>query len=216
LTAPAGAALFHAVLVAAVVSGVAILPQRDDDSRLEVERRAKFLHEEAPVAPAQEAPVGVVALVPTRAGVRMLAPTSARATLDQENKTFVPHLLPIVVGTTVDFPNHDEIYHNVFSYSRTKRFDLGRYGAKESRSVTFDKTGVVRVFCEIHSFMSATIVVVPTPHFSTIDAAGGFEIRGVPAGQYEVLLWHDGLSELASLRSLAVAATDSVRIRLAP
>jgi hypothetical protein len=114
------------------------------------------------------------------------------------------------------FPNLDPIYHNVFSYSKAKRFDLGRYAGDESRSVTFDKPGVVRVFCEIHSFMSATIVVLPAPWFCAIDEAGWFEMRDVPAGSYEILVWSEGESELVPLRPLTVAETDSVRMRLAP
>lgn len=86
-------------------------------------------------------------------------PERAVAVLDQRNQTFVPYVLPIVVGTTVTFPNSDRTYHNVFSFSKAKRFDLGRYGRGRSKSVRFDHPGVVRVFCEIHSHMSAYILV---------------------------------------------------------
>src|SRR5438552_10891922 len=81
------------------------------------------------------------------------------AIMDQRNETFVPHLLAITTGTTVDFPNSDKFYHNVFSLSKTKRFDLGRYAAGGSRQVRFDRPGIVRVFCEIHSHMNASILV---------------------------------------------------------
>lgn len=216
---PAFAAWLPAVVIAAAVSGTVVLPPRARDSRLEIERSAKFIHGPAAASPVFDeaaAAGGVVALVRVGPGVQMFEPRRGRATLDQVDKTFVPALLPIVVGTTVDFPNHDEIYHNVFSYSRAKRFDLGRYASDEKRSVTFDTPGIVRVFCEIHSFMRATIVVVPTPHYSVVDESGGFELRDVPAGEYQLLLWHEGLADLMPVRRVSLAATDSVRVRLEP
>ena len=86
--------------------------------------------------------------------------------LNQRNLEFHPRVLPILVRTTVDFPNRDNLFHNVFSYSQTKEFDLGRYPKNDSRSVTFDQTGVVRVYCDIHSHMSATILVLRNPYFT--------------------------------------------------
>ncbi len=217
---PAVAAWLAAIVLAAVVSGTVVIPPSPTQSRLELERSAKFIHGPGATDPGFEATTnasaGVVALVRVGPGVRMFEPARGRATLDQIDKTFIPALLPIVVGTTVEFPNHDEIYHNVFSYSRAKRFDLGRYASDETRSVTFDTPGVVRIFCEIHSFMRATIVVLPTPHFAIVDDTGGFEVRDVPAGEYQLLLWHEGLSDLVPVRSVSLAATDSVRVRLEP
>ncbi|MFN0152694.1 MAG: plastocyanin/azurin family copper-binding protein [bacterium] len=217
---PAAAVWLPAVVLAAVVSGTVAIPPSAAPSRLELERSAKFIHGPGATDPGFEssanATTGVVALVRVGPGVRMFEPARGRATLDQVDKTFIPALLPIVVGTTVDFPNQDEIYHNVFSYSRPKRFDLGRYASGEKRSVTFDTPGVVRVFCEIHSFMRATIVVLPTPYFAVVDDAGGFEVRGVPSGEYQLLLWHEGLADLVPVRSVSLAATDSVRVRLEP
>src|SRR5262245_44834724 len=92
-----------------------------------------------------------------------------RAKLDQRNEAFVPHVMAIVAGTTVDFPNNDETYHNVFSLSSTKPFDLGRYAVGHSKSIKFDRAGVVRVFCDIHSHMSAFILVFTHRHFSVTD-----------------------------------------------
>ena len=83
--------------------------------------------------------------------------------MDQRNETFVPHVLAITTGTTVDFPNSDRIYHNVFSLSKTAPFDLGRYAVGRSKSVRFDRPGIVRVFCDIHSHMSAFILVFSHP-----------------------------------------------------
>jgi plastocyanin len=115
-----------------------------------------------------------------------------RAVLDQRKETFVPYVLPIVMGTTVEFPNHDPFYHNVFSLSKTERFDLGRYPEGRSKSVRFDRPGVVRVFCEIHSHMSAFILVFSHRYFASTDGDGRYRIDGVPPGDYQVVVWTDG------------------------
>ena len=115
-----------------------------------------------------------------------------RATLDQRNETFIPHVLAITVGTTVDFPNSDRVYHNVFSLSGTKRFDLGRYAAGRSRSVRFDRPGIVRVFCEIHSHMSAFILVFNHRYFAVTAADGRYQITRVPPGRYTLVAWNEG------------------------
>jgi plastocyanin len=120
-----------------------------------------------------------------------------RAVLDQRNETFVPHVLAVMVGTIVDFPNSDLIYHNVFSLSRTKRFDLGRYAAGKSKSVLMDRTGVVRVFCDIHSHMNAFILVFSHPFFAMTGADSRYRIENVPPGTYGVIAWNEGLSSEA-------------------
>ncbi|MGA9120992.1 MAG: carboxypeptidase regulatory-like domain-containing protein [Bacteroidota bacterium] len=111
--------------------------------------------------------------------------------LDQKNLQFHPQVLPILVGTTVDFPNRDNLFHNVFSYSEAKDFDLGRYPKNDSRSVTFDKPGIVRVYCDIHSNMYATILVLRHPYFAVPDDNGDYFIRNVPPGKYKIALWYD-------------------------
>jgi plastocyanin len=118
----------------------------------------------------------------------------ARAVMDQRNETFVPHLLAITTGTSVDFPNSDRIYHNVFSLSRTRTFDLGRYAAGRSKSVRFDVPGIVRVFCDIHSHMSAFILVFNHPFFDVTGTDGRYRINNVPAGTYSVVAWNEGLA----------------------
>jgi plastocyanin len=114
-----------------------------------------------------------------------------RATMDQRNETFVPHVLAITVGTTVDFPNSDNTYHNVFSL-RAPRFDLGRYAAGRSKSVRFDRPGIVRVFCEIHSHMSAFILVFNHRYFAVTGADGRYQIGRVPPGRYTLVAWNEG------------------------
>jgi plastocyanin len=116
-----------------------------------------------------------------------------RARIDQRNETFVPHVLAIVAGTTVDFPNSDLTYHNVFSLSKAKSFDLGRYAVGKSKSVRFDKPGIVRVFCEIHSHMSAFILVFSHRYFAVTADDGSYRIDNVPPGTYNVFVWNESL-----------------------
>ncbi len=126
-----------------------------------------------------------------------------RAVMDQRNETFVPRLLAVTTGTAVDFPNSDLTYHNVFSLSRARRFDLGRYAAGKSKSVRFDRPGIVRVFCDIHSHMSAFVVVFNHPYFRVTDVDGRYRIDNVPAGTYTIVGWYEG--EARVQRSIAVA-----------
>jgi plastocyanin len=115
-----------------------------------------------------------------------------RATMDQRDETFVPHVIAIPVGTTVDFPNSDHTYHNVFSISKARSFDLGHYATGHSKSVRFDRPGIVRVFCEIHSHMSAFILVFSHQYFSVTSADGRYQIGRVPPGRYTLDAWNEG------------------------
>jgi plastocyanin len=114
-----------------------------------------------------------------------------RAKMIQKNKTFMPHVLAIRVGTTVDFPNLDPIYHNAFSNYDGQLFDVSLYPPGSSRSVRFTRPGIVRVFCNIHASMSAVIVVLDTPYFAVTGAKGTFEISDVPPGQYVMKAFHE-------------------------
>lgn len=133
-----------------------------------------------------------------------------RARMDQRNETFVPHVLAITAGTTVDFPNSDRIYHNVFSLSKTGRFDLGRYAAGRSKSVRFDRPGIARVFCEIHSHMNAFILVFSHPFYAVTDEEGRYRIDGVPPGTYTVAAWN----ERESFESKSVTVGDGATAAL--
>ena len=111
----------------------------------------------------------------------------------QKDLTFVPALLPIQVGTRVEFPNMDDTYHNIFSYSPTKRFDLGRYRPEERPipSVVFDKPGLVTLRCDIHEHMRGLILVLSTPYFVMTDTAGRFRLDKLPPGRYALKAWID-------------------------
>ena len=113
--------------------------------------------------------------------------------LDQRDEQFVPHVLAIVAGTVVDFPNNDRTYHNVFSLSKTRSFDLGRYSAGRSKAIRFDQPGIVRVFCDIHSHMSAFILVFAHRYFAVTDEDGRYHIDNVPPGQYTVVAWNEAM-----------------------
>jgi plastocyanin len=138
-------------------------------------------------------------------------PDAGHAVMDQHHETFVPHVLAITVGTVVDFPNSDHFYHNVFSLSKTARFDLGRYATGRSKSIRFDRPGIVRVFCDIHSHMNAFILVFNHPFFGVTDAEGRYHIDNVPPGTYNVVAWNEGTaseSRAVTLTSGASAELD--------
>jgi plastocyanin len=109
--------------------------------------------------------------------------------LDQKGHRFVPRILAVVVGQSVEFRNSDNVFHNVFSYSPPKRFDLGRYPRGKSKRLSFPKPGLVQIFCDIHSDMRADLVVVPSRRYAYVDGRGRFTIGGVPAGRYTVAVW---------------------------
>lgn len=139
---------------------------------------------------------GVVATSPPLAVVYLeghfpAAAAPATVQLPQKDLAFVPALLPIRVGTRVEFPNLDDTYHNIFSYSAPKRFDLGRYRADERPipSQVFDVPGLVTLRCEIHEHMRGVILVLDTPHFVVTDADGRFRLGDLPAGRYVLKAW---------------------------
>ena len=118
------------------------------------------------------------------------APTT-EPVIDQRELTILPHVTPIVSGTTVTFLNSDMVYHNIFSLSKAKQFNLGRYPAGEKHSVTFDRPGVVEMFCDIHSEMNGVVLVLPNPYFTTVKADGSYRISNIPPGTYVVKGWRE-------------------------
>ena len=146
--------------------------------------------------------------------------------MDQQNLTFIPHILPIPVGSSVDFPNNDKVNHNIFSLSRTKKFNLGSYKPGESKSVRFDKPGIVELRCDVHAEMAAYIMVMKNPYFAVTDDQGRFEIpnsryleqnnikgiKDLPPGKYVLKIWHEKLKTQKQI--ITVPETGDVSIEI--
>ncbi len=135
----------------------------------------------------------------------------ATTRIAQEGAVFSPHVLPVMVGTTVEWPNNDRIYHNVFSMSDAKQFDLGLYkGNPPDKRVTFNKPGRVDVFCSIHTAMNCTVLVLENPYFATTDKNGNYIIRDVPPGKYKLKAWHERLP--ADEREITVTTNGETKV----
>jgi plastocyanin len=137
-------------------------------------------------------------------------PAPGRAQMLQKGKSFLPHVLAIPVGGTVDFPNLDPIFHNAFSNFSGQPFDVGLYAPGTSRSVTFRHPGVVRVFCNIHTTMSAIIAVLKTPWYTVTPASGAFRFESVPPGEYRLRVFHErALPETLTAAERRITVADS-------
>ncbi len=148
--------------------------------------------------------------------------------MDQHNLTFVPHILPVPVGATVHFPNNDKVDHNVFSLSRTKPFNLGSYKTGETKTVLFDKPGIVEVRCDVHAEMAAYIMVMKNPYFAVTDAEGRFEmpdtnylkeygftgLTDIPPGKYSIKTRHEKLKTIKQAVVVPKDGTISVQLEL--
>jgi plastocyanin len=141
-------------------------------------------------------------------------PRAKHAEMVQKNKTFIPHVLAITVGTTVDFPNYDPIFHNAFSNYNGQIFDVSLYPPGTSRSITFQREGVVRVFCNIHPAMSAVIAVLKSPYFSVSGKNGNLQISGVPPGSYRMHVFHERATDqtLSALTRIIEVASDGAQL----
>lgn len=138
----------------------------------------------------------------------------AKAVIVQESKQFVPFVLPVQVGTTVDFPNHDPYRHHVYSFSPAKTFELKLYGGGESQSVTFDKEGAVALGCNIHDNMLAYVYVVSTPYFLKITDGQG-RLPDLPAGEYTIKAWHpDQRGSTLVSQDIVLADTGTADVKL--
>lgn len=178
-------AVFAGPALAAVIEGRVTLPKTRStpvlNKRYEVDAKGGVLSTNPPLAV-----VYVAGSFP-----RPAAPPVTQVL--QKDLAFIPSLLPVQVGTRVEFPNLDDTYHNIFSFSPPKRFDLGRYRADEKPvpSVVFDVAGLVTLRCDIHEHMRALILVLDTPHFAVTDMEGGFRLTNVPPGRYTLKAWVD-------------------------
>ncbi len=139
---------------------------------------------------------------------------TTKFTLLQKNKSFIPHVLVIPVGSAVAFPNKDPFFHNVFSMFEGKRFDLGLYESGTSRSLRFERPGVSYLFCNIHPEMSAVIIALDTPYYATSDSGGEISIPNVPAGRYMLHVWREGVppTTLKGLSRPVVISSDSTSL----
>ena len=125
-------------------------------------------------------------------------PPERRFVVHQRNMEFVPRVLAAPVGSTVDLPNNDRVFHNVFSFTNGKPFDLGLYPTGASKRIKLDRPAVNRLYCNIHPHMGAYIVAVDSPYYATSDRAGSFAIRDVPAGRYTYHAWRSGAETLSA------------------
>lgn len=132
----------------------------------------------------------VVWLTPTASPQRSATP-AGNARLTQKDKRFIPELLVVPVGSSVEFPNRDPFFHNVFSLFEGKRFDLGLYQAGETRHVRFDREGVSYIFCNIHPEMHAVVIALSTPFYGVSGDNGEFKIPDVPPGNYQMHVWYE-------------------------
>ena len=154
-------------------------------------RRADRYPGGAPAQPARVQPIPAVVYLKGAVGERGGGATRLR--LAQKDTTFQPAVLVVRVGTTVEFPNGDPFFHNVFSYSGAARFDLGRYPQGESKSVRFEKVGVVRIYCEVHETMRSAVIVSENDYYAVVGSDGSFSIQSVPPGRHELEVWHPDL-----------------------
>jgi plastocyanin len=158
------------------------------------------MYERGPAVPlGKNAPVGrdsdddPLALERSRVVIYVEGPGPSnplRLSMDQNGRRFSPELVVAPLGSTVSFPNLDPIFHNVFSLSKARQFDLGNYTKKDTRTVTFDKPGIVYVNCHLHANMAATIVITPNGWYAQADRLGGYALRDIPPGEYTIVAWH--------------------------
>ena len=157
--------------------------------------------------------MGVVMLWPEKGGKKRTPKTRV---IEQRGKTFEPHVMAVPVGSTVSFPNFDAVYHNVFSLSKSKAFDLGLYKNGQTREVTFDKPGIVRLGCNIHASMSAYLIVVDAPHYAVVGEDGSFTFASLAPGKYKVRAWSERSGDPLTTTITITAGTNTAPLDLKP
>lgn len=155
----------------------------------------------------------VITAVPSGGGVTSAKP-GTKAVMIQEGKQFIPYVLAVQSGTTVDFPNHDSFRHQVYSFSTAKTFELKLYGSGEIGSVMFDKPGAVPVGCNIHDNMLAYVYVAPGPYYATTGTEGTAGLKGLPAGTYTVSAWHPHQRGASPAQQVTVTADGDIDVKL--
>ena len=156
--------------------------------------------------------LGVVMLFPEKGGKKRTAKVRV---IEQRNKEFAPHVMAVPVGSTVQFPNYDPIFHNVFSLSKVKPFDLGMYKNGETREVKLDKAGIVRLGCNLHANMSAYLIVVDAPHYVVVESDGSFSFKSLAPGKYKVQAWNERSGEPVTSTVEVKAGANETKVDLA-
>lgn len=191
-----------------------VIPPPDDF--MEGLRRGKKLlrydahpHASAPIEPYRLSEVALV-YIESAPGPGPIPPPERNPVLNQVQMVFRPLVLPVTAGSTVDFPNNDDLFHNVFSYSQPGEFDLGRYPKGRRKSVTFGTPGIVNVYCDIHSYMFATIIVLDNPFFAAPADDGSYAIGGIPPGTYDLTFWYGRKKVTTRRTTISAGATTTV------
>jgi hypothetical protein len=179
-------------LLCAVAAASGVMCAQDRPPRSTAELRLHIVSSQPGKHRAVPAVIWLQPLVGTPA---LPFPPHGHYTLLQKNRTFIPHLQVIPVGSVVQFPNADPFFHNVFSLFEGKRFDLGLYEAGSSKSVTFPREGVSYIFCNIHPEMSAVVLTLATPLYAIADANDSFALRNIPPGDYKLHVWIEGVPQ---------------------
>ena len=177
--------------IAGSVEISASLASRRPQFRIYADARSAAVAPRVPVNELTAELSNVVVFLQAGAGGAAPADPDTVAVMAQLRERFDPHVLPVRQGTRVEFPNYDDVYHNVFSLSRARTFDLGRYPQGATRSVTFDRPGIVQVFCHIHADMSGIVMVLPNAFFTAPDTTGRYVLENIPAGEYTIVGWHE-------------------------
>ncbi len=141
-------------------------------------------------------------------------PPEEHTALDQKNLVFIPRVLPILKGTTVDFLNSDDVQHNVFAPGKVEKFNLGTWGLGGVRSYTFNKPGEVVILCNVHSEMVAYIVILESPYFATTDTDGNFKIENIPPGDYVLKTWHEKMKSPSQEITIAEGEAKEINLEL--
>ncbi len=142
------------------------------------------------------------------------APPANRPRIDQKNLIFIPHVLPVIVGTTVEFANGDTVLHNIFSPSKAKKFNLGSYGKDIVKQNTFDKEGEVVLLCNVHTEMSAYVIILPNPYYTKTGNDGSFTITDIPPGEYTLKTWHEKKRPYQQKVTVEAGSTTEINIKL--
>lgn len=176
--------------------------------------RITLLMPDGSTAPAQDAVVWLPGAVRMTPAASMGAASTARPSMASEDKRFVPHVVAVPTGTTVDFPNLDKVFHNAFSVSPGNQFDLGLYRKGASKSATFAAPGVVRVYCNIHQDMAGYVVVLAPSAMAITDATGAYRFSGLRPGRQQIRVWHEMTGEAEDTVDITAGEDGAWELRL--